>query len=96
MTDQIENCDICNKMYFPDLLQRFKSDSPILTSFNLCIPCTLRTKEKMIHLSDNKGYSPYCKNCNHSESWHYANIEIEKKLVSTCYGKNCNCLERFN
>lgn len=36
------------------------------------------------------GYSPYCKDCNHSESWHHANMKYQGKTI-TCYGIGCLC-----
>lgn len=42
---EIVHCNKCNKMIAYSLVQEFKSDSPILKGFLICIPCTLRLKD---------------------------------------------------
>lgn len=43
------------------------------------------------------GFPPYCNNplCNHSESWHHANMKKDG-VVYTCYGIGCTCINRFD
>jgi len=42
---KIETCSKCGKKIFATIAQHFKSDSPLLKEFILCIPCVLRLKE---------------------------------------------------